>query len=342
VNRIISAFGSGIRRVNGAPAVLAGVCVLTFLAALPLGLALREMIADSLDASAVAQAASWDPASVGSHAGFGSYAWWQHFGEQAVGVGRALSPSTVGFAAVLDNASSILDNRAHVLPVAVAGAGYALAWIFLSGGILDRYARNRRTRPYGFFAACGGYFFRLLRLATVAGLVYFVLFAWLHPLLFGRAWQSLTLDYTSESKAFALRAGLYVVFAAVLCLCNLLSDYAKVRIVVEDRRSVLAAIAAAVAFVRRRPGVVGLYLLDGCCYLLVIAVYALVAPGVRMPAWWTLLVGQAYVLARLWVKLLFYASETAFFQGALAHAGYTAAPPPSWPDSPAADAIIRS
>ena len=53
-------------------------------------------------------------------------------------------------------------------------------------------------------------------------------------------------------------------------------------------------------------------------------------------------IGQAYVLARLWVKLLFYGSEVAFFQASLAHAGYTASPSRAWPDSPAADAIIPS
>jgi hypothetical protein len=49
--------------------------------------------------------------------------------------------------------------------------------------------------------------------------------------------------------------------------------------------------------------------------------------------------GQVYVLARLWVKLVFWASETALFQSRLAHAGYVARAEPNWPDSPAADAI---
>ena len=323
---MIRAFKRGIGLVNGAPAVLAGVFLVTLLAALPLALTLREMIADSIGASGLAQP---------------SYAWWQLFSVQAAGVGRAFSPSTLGFAAVLDNVSSILDNRPHVLPVALAGGAYALAWIFFTGGILDRYARSRRTRAAGFFGACGIHFFRLLRLGILAALVYSALFAWVHPLLFG-AWQQLTLDYTVEWKAFALRATFYGLFGLVLCACNLVFDYAKVRIVVEDRRSVAAAIAAAVAFARRRQAVAGLYLLDGCCYLLVVALYALVAPGARASLWAVLLLGQAYVLARLWVKLLFYGSEVAFFQGALAHAGYTAAPPPSWPESPAAEAIIRS
>ena len=55
--------------------------------------------------------------------------------------------------------------------------------------------------------------------------------------------------------------------------------------------------------------------------------------------WAAFAIGQAYILARLWVKLLFWASETALFQSRLAHAGYVARPEPAWPDSPAADAI---
>ena len=50
-------------------------------------------------------------------------------------------------------------------------------------------------------------------------------------------------------------------------------------------------------------------------------------------------VGQLYVLARLWIKLTFWASETALFQGRLGHAGYVVRAAPAWPDSPAADAI---
>jgi hypothetical protein len=44
-------------------------------------------------------------------------------------------------------------------------------------------------------------------------------------------------------------------------------------------------------------------------------------------------------VARLLVKLQFLASQTALFQRLLAHAGYTAAPVPSWPESPAAETI---
>jgi hypothetical protein len=105
----------------------------------------------------------------------------------------------------------------------------------------------------------------------------------------------------------------------------------------------IGAIVSAVRFVRRQPGkVISLYLLDSLAFLLVVTVYALVAPGAGGSGWslWAgLLVTQLYLLARLFVKLLFYASETALFQGTLAHAGYVAAPEPVWPDSPAAETL---
>ena len=58
--------------------------------------------------------------------------------------------------------------------------------------------------------------------------------------------------------------------------------------------------------------------------------------------WLVLGLGELYILGRHYLKLLFYASETAFFQGALAHAAYTAAPAVVWPESPAAEAIANA
>ena len=70
--------------------------------------------------------------------------------------------------------------------------------------------------------------------------------------------------------------------------------------------------------------------------------YAAVAPGaggIGWTMWIGFAIGQLYILARLCVKLIFWASETALFQGRLAHAGYVAAAQPVWPDSPSAEAL---
>ena len=96
---------------------------------------------------------------------------------------------------------------------------------------------------------------------------------------------------------------------------------------------------------RRRPGMcAGLYLANGLVLLAVMASYALLAPGAGSTGpslWLAFLTGQAYVMARLASKLLFYAAEIAYFQSQLAHAGYVAAPAPVWPESPAVEALGR-
>ena len=75
---------------------------------------------------------------------------------------------------------------------------------------------------------------------------------------------------------------------------------------------------------------------------MIVTAYGLIAPGVGgsgVTMWIAFAIGQLFVLARLGLKLLFWASETALFQSQLAHAGYVASPVRRWPDSPAAEAI---
>ena len=126
---------------------------------------------------------------------------------------------------------------------------------------------------------------------------------------------------TAERTAFAVRAGLYLVFGTAVAAATMLFDYAKVRAVVEDRRSMLGATNAAISFIRRNAGAaVVLFLLNFGAFVATLAVYALVAPGAGgagLTMWLGVAVGQVYVLARLWIKLTFWASETALFQGRL-------------------------
>jgi hypothetical protein len=333
--RVLAALRDGIRRVNGAPAVLAGMCLVTLLVALPLSLALRGLLAAHLGDSVAAERAA---------AGV-NYDWWQEFSAQASGLGTTFTPGIVGFAAVLENVGGLLDNLPLASTIVGATAAWMIVWSFLSGGVLDRYARARPTRAAGFFAACGVHFGRFLRLGAIAWIAYGILFGWVHGWLFDDLYPWLTRDTTSERAAFAVRAAGYAVFVLLLVLCNVIFDYARIRIVVEDRRSAIGAFAAAARFLRREPAALALYLLNGALFAAVAAVYALVdpgAPGAGAAMWAALVVGQVYIVARHYVKLLFYASQTSFFQASLAHAAYTAAPPIEWPESPAAEAILNA
>jgi hypothetical protein len=323
----------GIRGVNRAPAILLGIWALTLGVSLPLTLALRGMLAQHLGRSLAA-----DTAASGVN-----YDWMQEFGDQATGLGVTFKPTIIGFGAVLDNLSAFLDDTSRPIVIAGAASIYVIMWIFVAGGILDRYARDRATRAYGFFATSGVFFFRFLRLAAVQWLVYAALFGSLHPWLFNRLYPRITHEMSVERTAFLVRAACYLGFGVVVAGVAMIFDYAKVRAVVEDRRSMLGALKAAAGFIRRNAGgAIGLFVLNFAAFVATLALYAMVAPGARssgLTMWLGFAVGQVYVLARLWIKLTFWASETALFQGRLGHAGYVVRAPAAWPDSPSAEAI---
>jgi len=332
----ISAFREGIRRVNHAPAVVAGMFAVTLLVSLPLAYALETMIAAHLGSSLAAE-----PLAVGTN-----YDWWQEFSAQATGLGTTFVPTISGFAAVLNNLSRFMDRAPLAATIVGVTTAWVVLWSFLSGGVIDRLARARRTRSQGFFAACGTHVWRLFRLGIIAAIVYAILFGFVHRWIFSDAYAWLTRDMTVERTGFMVRLTGYVIFGVLLLVCNIVFDYARIRIVVEDRRSAIAATLAAARFIRRHgAGVLGLYGLNAVAFLLLIAVYALAAPGAPgsgLSMWLALGLGELYIVGRHYLKLLFYASETAFFQGALAHAAYTAAPVPVWPDSPAAEMIVNA
>ncbi len=327
------AFRDGIRRVNSAPVLLLGMLLATLLLSLPPALMLRAQLQEDLGDSLAAETAA---SSV-------NYDWWQELADRTTGLGRTLSPSIIGFAAVLANLDHVLDDESLESPLVGVVTASLVLWAFLVGGILDRYARGHPTRAHGFFAACGTYFFRFIRLGAFAAGTYLLLFRFVHAWLFDELYAALTRDLTVERTAFLVRLGLYLFFGALLLGVNLVFDYAKIRAVVEDRRSMIGALVAGARFATRRAArVSGLYLLNGALFIGVIAAYALVAPGAGgtgFSLWAGLALGQAYILARLWAKLVFYASQTAFFQGELAHAEYAAAPLPIWPESPSAESL---
>ena len=108
--------------------------------------------------------------------------------------------------------------------------------------------------------------------------------------------------------------------AAIAAVVSLIMLYARVRVAVEDRRSAVGAVLAAARFVARNPAAAVVYVLWTAA-VLAVARYAR---------------GAAPILV---LPLL--ASATIFFQSRLAHAGYTAAPPIEWPESPAAEALTN-
>ena len=328
VMSFIAPLGDGLRRVARAPMVLAGAAMLTAAVALPPGLLLQ----DGRQAAPREDQAAGGPAT-----GCIPLHWWRFSGGGYPVDGRPCATGLAGTDAPLANLRVLLDDEGPEPALAPVVVSYLLAWTFFSAGAIDRFARNRPTRGAGFFAACGVYGPRLLRLTLIAGLVYWTLFATVHGWLVGAPAAGVGMP----------AAGLlgHLAFGLLLAAVGLVFDYARVRAVVEDRRSALGALLAGWRFVRRHPtGCLGLYAANGAVLAAVVGAYVVVTPdsvSTGMSGWWAFIAGQIYVVARLASRLLFQAAEVSYFQSQLAHAGYVAAPAPVWPESASAEALGR-
>jgi hypothetical protein len=326
-----AAFRDGIGRVNAAPFVL----LVTLLVTQPLSLMLDEQIARHLGARVTGDGGA--PA---------DFDWQRELSAEATGLGATSTPSITGLSAVLQHWSRLADNEALSRRIVFATVAWLAVWTFVTGGIIDRYARYRPVRAHGFLAACGTHFWRLLRLGVLAVLAWLLLFGAVHGWLFESAYERLTGNGTAERTAFTVRLLGYTLFTALTAAGGVLFDYARVRIVVEDRRSATGAILAAARFMARhvRP-VCALFFLNALALVVVIAACGALSPGparADMHMWLILALGQIYIVARHYLKLLVYASDTALFQGILVHAGDTAARVPVWPESPAVETITKT
>ena len=231
----------------------------------------------------------------------------------------SLSPTVWGQFVVIDQyvAVLLLSPFGSVFYQSQAsGAAWLVLWSFLAGGILDRYARNRPTRGRGFFGACGGHLPAMLRLGVAEWLV------WL---------AASTVDRGSPRGYVPMIAG---VAAGLVFL------YARVRLVVEDRRSALGALLASVRFIRRNPAAIPMFLIFAAAAWIVNWLWGL-APELRAGGLVPFATAELLVTLLLFVVFASWASAASLFQARLAHASYTAGPPLEWPESPAAEAITN-
>jgi hypothetical protein len=300
--RAFAAWRDGIRRVASAPGVVVAAWIVTTLVGFPLALAIRADITHSLGSSLAADAAARGM----------NYEWMEEFGAHATGLASTFKPTIVGFAATLDNLSAFFDNVRRPTAVIAAAGVYLLCWAFLSGGVIERYATDRSVRTGAFMSACGRYFFRFFRFAILTVFVY-IIAALVHRWVLGVIYLRAVRGVDAEGTVFLIRVAFYLVFVLLLAAANLVFDIAKIRMVVEDRRSVMVALTASWRFIRQNTSAaIGVYVLDAVTFALVLAAYSFVAPGgggTGAMVWAAVLIGQAYIVGRLCVRLLFFASE---------------------------------
>jgi len=208
---------------------------------------------------------------------------------------------------------------------------YVLTSTFLSAAFIGTYAKSYRLSFQEFLMEGGKYFGRFFRLSLLSLIVYVLLF----EIIFDW-WRGSISGWTAQERSEMVPYVHYmiknVVVIFVLGVVTLCFDYAKIRMVVDDRISALFASWAGVKFVFKHfLWTAGLYILLSLIGVILIVLYALVESAIDQTGYWTIvfvfLIQQIYILARLCLKATFYASQTQLYQAmaVLGHQTETAA-----------------
>ena len=296
----------GLGDVLKAPLLLIAVAVITLLVALPFAGVLQSRLQASLS---VQPHVSLNETEIDPE-------WWMEFRQHAQGLEATFTPAVLGFAATLDGISNVVDGNAIpsaiVLPLVLS----ILVWSFLWGAILTRFQARRGIGAGGFVRGGLSCFVRFAIIAAAAAVVNLILYLTLHRLLFGPVHAWLAGMTSTERDAFFVRVILYALFFSVIGLVSLVADYARVAAVGGGASSVAGMIRSSIAFMRARFGaVIALFVMTGTIFVVLTAAYGTleVVGGSQVGGWRAVAIGQAYVLARLAIRLTFAASELRLF-----------------------------
>jgi hypothetical protein len=199
------------------------------------------------------------------------FPWWDHFKDTHTGPSHEFSPAIFGHGFAFRNVSLLLKgelplgllrfgddtgeaDESHLdETILVLGAAYLVLQVFLAGGI---YASLRRPRSHwtirSLLHGAGFYFGRFTRIALIALVLDFVLFALNAP--FSRWVDTMARESVSERTGLLWLFGRYALLLAGVLLIHLVSGYAKAITVLEERSSAVLAWASAVSFCLSRFG----------------------------------------------------------------------------------------
>lgn len=300
----VRALFAGLAAVLRAPMLIIAATVAMLAASIPFGLILGSQLQAEL---AVQQPVSQGMNEIDPE-------WWLEFREHAEGLAATFTPTILGFAAPLDNLSSLLDGTRRPVILLVPLAVSMLTWAFLWGAALHRFAHGSGS---GMWRSAVRTFVPFTLISAAAAAVVLGLYVTVHPVLFGPMAARLQDGASTEQGAFTGRVLLYVIFGGLLIVVSLIADYARVSMVVAPARSAGNAIALSWRFLTRYPGsVVVLYLATGSLFVMLMIVYGTleVVGGSQVGGWRAIVIAQAYIVARLVIRLTFGASEVRLYR----------------------------
>lgn len=266
--------------------------------------------------------------------------WWSQWNDAQTGWTKSFGPEILGVGSSFHNLDLLLRGelplgllrqppgeegaeepaaQARVDAVILGlGALYLTVQTFLLGGILGAFRSEQGSWTIrGLLHGSGFYFGRLFRIALIAVVVDFLLLRLNVP--FARWADAQAREAVSENTAMAWALGRHALLLLGLLLVNMLSSYAKVITVLEERSSALLAWLSALGFCASSPArTVGHYLGVVLLGALLLAAWSALDARVETTGYktqlLTLLLAQALVAGRIALRLSLFAGQMALYR----------------------------
>jgi hypothetical protein len=210
-----------------------------------------------------------------------------------------------------------LEMFTHTLTI--VGSIFILIQTFLLGGILTVLnSAERKTLFIDFFYGGVQYFYRFFKILLLSMLFYLGLF------FINRWGTAATENLLGASESEALRISVivirYILLALIFFCLNIVFDYTKIRVVVHQETKILREWWRAVKFTVSHAGsTIGLFVL---LFLLGAGIFGVYYSfeDIFLPIssygmiFLVFMLHQIYIGARLWLRMMFYASQLALWK----------------------------
>ena len=251
--------------------------------------------------------------------------WWAEWSERQVGPSSALAPDLLGTGFAFRNLALLLrgalpaglfapGERLGVDPTTLGvGVLYFLLQVFLAGGILGVFRAPRGGWTVrGLVHGAGFYFGRLLRVSLLALAAAGVLFAVNVPV--ARWVDGLAREAVSGRTAIVLVFGRYALLLFGLVLVHMVSSYAKVLVVSEERLSAGLAVLSSLGFCARNLlAALGQYVVVAALGVVLLVLFGTLDARLAVVGWKTQVVAlalfEAFVAAKVALRLGLLASQ---------------------------------
>ena len=248
------------------------------------------------------------------------FVWMEWFRHHDGGLGSTFGPTLLGIAPFLHHLELIITGELHRLPVLIltVGALYLVLQSFMTAAILGSLANDPRGTTVREFLRNGSEFFGRILRVRILSLSVLGVGIWLIGLPLGERAVILALTAPTERRAFLIAVGFQGAFLAVILGLKLISDYAKITVVHQDRSSVFLGYVSALSFcLSNYLPAAGLYLcmiVAGVLWAwLHVGLDSLIPQASALGILSGLLLQQAYMGGRLALRACFLSSQTHFF-----------------------------